>query len=143
MKDAPTKDAPTKDAAPTGDRVLRGIGVSPGQATAPVQVVTDPYAPGLEPGEVLVAHTTDPAWTPLFLTASAVVIDLGGPLSHGAVIARELGIPCVINVKHASTQLASGEVVTVDGTAGEVYPQPGSAAQKLLPPSTLTSAPLT
>ena len=143
MKDAPTKDASTKDAAPTGDRVLRGIGVSPGQATAPVQVVTDPYAPGLEPGEVLVAHTTDPAWTPLFLTASAVVIDLGGPLSHGAVIARELGIPCVINVKHASTQLASGEVVTVDGTAGEVYPQPGSAAQKLLPPSTLTSAPLT
>ncbi len=88
------------------------------------RVVVDPYRAELEPGEVLVAHTTDPAWTPLFLTAGAVVIDLGGPLSHGAVIARELGIPCVINVKHASTQLAAGPIVTVDGAAGEVRSRP-------------------
>jgi len=67
-----------------------------------------------------VARTTDPAWTPLFLDAAAVVIDIGGPLSHGAVIARELGIPCVINVKDGSTRLRTGDVLTVDGTTGTV-----------------------
>jgi len=118
---------PTQDDAPVDDGVLRGIGASPGTVTARARVVVDPYRSDLEPGQVLVAHTTDPAWTPLFLTAGAVVIDLGGPLSHGAVIARELGIPCVINVKHASTLLAAGPIVTVDGAAGEVRSRPEPA----------------
>ncbi len=104
------------------DGVLRGVGVSAGTVTAAVRIVTDPYDAAIEPGEVLVAHTTDPAWTPLFLQAAGVVIDYGGPLSHGAVISRELGIPCVINVKDATTRLTTGRVVTVDGTAGEVRP---------------------
>ena len=110
------------DTAAGDDGVLRGVGVSAGTVTAAVRIVTDPYDAAIEPGEVLVAHTTDPAWTPLFLQAAGVVIDYGGPLSHGAVISRELGIPCVINVKDATTRLTTGRVVTVDGTAGEVRP---------------------
>jgi pyruvate,water dikinase len=115
--------------------VLRGIGASPGTVTAPVRVVTDPFTADLEPGEVLVARTTDPAWTPLFLDAAAAVIDLGGPLSHGAVIARELGIPCVINVKDGSARLATGQVVVVDGSSGEVRPVPADGLSAQAPPA--------
>ncbi len=112
--------APVGGSGVTDSPVLHGLGASPGMATAKVRVVTDPFAADLQPGEVLVARTTDPAWTPLFLDAAAAVIDLGGALSHGAVIARELGIPCVINVKDCSTRLATGQTVTVDGTRGDV-----------------------
>lgn len=111
---------PTTGAPPTDDGLLHGLGVSPGIAAGAARVVTDPFASAVAPGEVLVASTTDPAWTPLFLDAAAVVIDVGGPLSHGAVIARELGIPCVINVKDATTRLRTGDRVTVDGTTGVV-----------------------
>lgn len=114
---------PSATTAPRGN-VLRGIGVSPGAATGAARVVTDPFAGDLQRGEVLVARTTDPAWTPLFLDAAAAVIDVGGPLSHGAVIARELGIPCVINVKDGSRRLHTGDTVTVDGTAGVVSLDP-------------------
>jgi pyruvate,water dikinase len=82
--------------------------------------VTDPFTDVLTDGEVLVARTTDPAWTPLFLQAAAVVIDLGGQLSHGAVISRDLGIPCVMNVKEGTARITTGQRVTVDGERGEV-----------------------
>ena len=74
----------------------------------------------VEPGEILVAPFTDAAWTPLFFTAAAVVVDLGGPLSHGSTVAREYGLPAVVNVKTGTRQIRTGQEITVDGTRGEV-----------------------
>jgi len=115
---------PDRDAEPATDGRLEGIGASPGRVTAPARLVTDPFTDSLADGEVLVARTTDPAWTPLFLQAAAVVIDLGGPLSHGAVISRDLGIPCVMNVKEGTARIRDGQQVTVDGERGEVLLNP-------------------
>jgi pyruvate,water dikinase len=72
------------------------------------------------PGEILVCPFTDPSWTPLMAIASAMVVDVGGPASHGAVVARELGIPCVIGTETAMTTLRDGDRVRVDGTQGTV-----------------------
>jgi len=83
-------------------------------------VVLDPVGAHLEPGEVLVAPSTDPGWTPLFLTAGALVMEMGGPNSHGAVVAREYGIPAVVGVPGATTRITTGTRVTVDGAAGRV-----------------------
>jgi pyruvate,water dikinase len=74
----------------------------------------------LDRGDVLVAHSTDPSWTPLFLVAAAVVLEEGGPLSHAAIVAREFGLPAVLNVPHATEVLADETPVEVDGTAGTV-----------------------
>jgi pyruvate,water dikinase len=79
----------------------------------------------LEKGDVLVARATDPSWTPLFLVASAVVLELGSQLSHGAVVAREYGVPCVVNVEGATSILKDGATVTVDGGRGLVWVEPG------------------
>jgi pyruvate,water dikinase len=67
---------------------------------------------------VLVAPVTDAAWTPLFLTAAALVVDIGGPLSHGATVARELGLPAVVNVKDGTKRIRDGQRITVDGREG-------------------------
>ncbi len=75
---------------------------------------------GSEPGEILVAPSTDPGWTPLFLTAGGLVMEMGGPNSHGAVVAREYGIPAVVGVPDATTRLRTGQLITVDGAAGTV-----------------------
>ena len=86
------------------------------------RVVVDPsllVAP-IGPDEVLVARTTDPSWVTLFLTAGALVIDVGGVLSHGAIIARALGIPCVIGTVDGTTRIPDGTCITVDGTTGTV-----------------------
>ena len=84
-------------------------------------VVLDPLdASDLGPGDVLVCHTTDPSWASLFFLASACVIDVGGPMSHGAILARELGIPCVINTRDGTKTLRTGDRVRVDGAAGTV-----------------------
>jgi pyruvate,water dikinase len=72
------------------------------------------------PGEVLVASITTPAWTPLFALASAIVTDVGGPLSHGSIVAREYGIPAVLGAGVATARIQSGQRVTVDGSAGTV-----------------------
>lgn len=72
------------------------------------------------PGEVLVAPVTDPGWTPHFLTASAIVVDMGGMLSHGSIIAREYGVPGVVNVGNGTSIIATGDLVEVDGSAGVV-----------------------
>ncbi len=98
---------------------LEGIAGSPGTASGHVRVLRDPYADFVE-GEVLVAHMTDTAWTPLFLAASAVITDVGGVLSHATIVARDLGIPAVVNTKVASTTLHDGDLVEVDGTKGTV-----------------------
>ena len=71
-------------------------------------------------GDILVAKTVDPGWAPLLSCAGAVVLDIGGVMSHGAVVARELGIPCVVNVKAGTEVLQTGTTVTVDGSTGEV-----------------------
>ena len=71
-------------------------------------------------GDVLVAYTTDPGWTPLFVNAAAVVLEVGGILQHGAVIAREYGKPCVVGVDLVVSKLRDGQMVEVDGTAGVI-----------------------
>lgn len=100
---------------------LKGIPVAPGRASGPARVVLDPRKDAtIAPGEVLVAPVTDVGWTPLFLTAAAVVVDIGGPLSHGATVARELGLPAVVNVKHGTRLIRTGQRITVDGATGVV-----------------------
>jgi pyruvate,water dikinase len=102
--------------------VLSGTPASAGTATAPARVILDPQGAHLEPGEILVAPSTDPGWTPLFLTAGGLVMEMGGPNSHGAVVAREYGIPAVVGVADATTRIVSGHSITVDGAAGTVAP---------------------
>jgi len=104
---------------PAGDQ-LRGIGVSPGVYRGRVRVINDPHGARLEPGEILVAPSTDPAWTPLFLTAGGLVMEAGGMLSHGSVVAREYGIPAVVGVSGATDTLHTGQTVRIDGTEGTV-----------------------
>jgi pyruvate,water dikinase len=86
-------------------------------------VIRSPAGARLEPGEVLVAPSTDPGWTPLFLTAGALVMEMGGMMSHGAVVAREYGIPAVVGVPGATERIKTGERVVVDGSAGTVMPE--------------------
>ena len=110
-------------AEPGGERVteLGGIGASAGSVEGRVRVITDALdCDQLEPGEVLVCHTTDPSWASAFHLVAAVVIDIGSMASHGAIISREFGIPCVINTGHGTGALRTGDVVRVDGTAGTV-----------------------
>ncbi len=99
---------------------LSGTPASAGSATGPVRVILDPVGARLEPGEILVAPSTDPGWTPLFMTAGALVMEMGGVISHGAVVAREYGIPAVVGLPDATTRLHTGQTVTVDGSAGTV-----------------------
>ena len=100
---------------------LAGWAASPGSASGRARVIASiADAADLEPGDVFVARATDPSWTPLFLIAGAIVLEQGGPLSHAAIVAREFGLPAVLNVKGATLVIADGEVVTVDGTAGVV-----------------------
>jgi pyruvate,water dikinase len=101
--------------------LLHGIPGCPGRATGRARVVLDPADPGaLEPGDVLIAPMTDPAWTPLFVPAAAVVVDVGAQLSHAVIVSRELGIPCVVSVTDGTRRIPDGATVTVDGTAGTV-----------------------
>ncbi len=103
------------------ERVITGMAVCPGTATGPARVITDPSDPrGIEPGDILVAPLTDPAWTPLFLSAAGVVVDVGAQQSHAAIVARELGIPAVVSATGASTSIADGAMITVDGSRGTV-----------------------
>jgi pyruvate,water dikinase len=108
----------------TGDSVdepIAGLGVSPGIVEGVARVISDPSDPsGIDPGDILVCHTTDPSWASAFLMAGGLVIDIGGMLSHGAIVARELGIPCVINTVSGTQRLRSGDRIRIDGTAGAV-----------------------
>ncbi|WP_406067885.1 PEP/pyruvate-binding domain-containing protein [Micromonospora sp. NBC_01638] len=106
--------------APAADGTLTGVGASAGRVTGPARVVHDPGTAHVEPGEVLVAATTDPGWTPFFLTASALVTETGAIMAHGPTVAREYGIPAVICVPDATRSISTGQLVTVDGGAGTV-----------------------
>jgi pyruvate,water dikinase len=100
---------------------LQGIGACPGVARGRARVVLDPFDPkGLGPGDVLIAPLTDPSWTPLFLSAEAVVVDVGALMSHAVIVSRELGIPCVVSVTGATTTIPDGAEIEVDGTTGIV-----------------------
>jgi phosphohistidine swiveling domain-containing protein len=100
--------------------VLVGSPVSPGVVEGPVRIVLDPHEAQLAPGEILVCPGTDPAWTPLFLAAGGLVMETGGLMTHGSVVAREYGIPAVVGVTQACQRLHPGQRVRVDGTAGRV-----------------------
>ena len=113
-------DAEAAFASPAADGAISGTPASPGIARGVAHVMLSPAGARLEPGEVLVAPATDPGWTPLFLTASALVMEMGGMMSHGAVVAREYGIPAVVGVPEATTRIATGQHVVVDGSAGTV-----------------------
>ena len=119
--------AASPDAAQLPPGTLAGAPASAGSVTARARVVLDPASAHLEPGEILVAPSTDPGWTPLFLTAGGLVMEMGGAMSHGAVVAREYGLPAVVGVPDATTRIRTGETITVDGAAGTVTtaPEPG------------------
>lgn len=100
---------------------LTGIPGCPGIARGRARVILDPADGGaLEPGDVLVAPITDPSWTPLFVPASAVVVDVGAQISHAIIVSRELGLPCVVSVTDATRKIRDGALVEVDGTNGTV-----------------------
>jgi phosphohistidine swiveling domain-containing protein len=104
------------------DQRLQGMGISRGVATGTVRVLHSiEEADRLQKGDILVARATDPGWTPLFLKAGGLVMELGGMLSHGAVVAREYGLPAVVNVTGATQRLKDGQRITVDGARGMVW----------------------
>jgi pyruvate,water dikinase len=117
-----TEPEATAVPADTPDGSLVGTAASAGSITGQARVVLDPVGARLEPGEILVAPSTDPGWTPLFLTAGGLVMEMGGANSHGAVVAREYGIPAVVGVPDATTRITTGDRITVDGTTGSVLP---------------------
>ncbi|HEX3640990.1 MAG TPA: PEP-utilizing enzyme, partial [Ktedonobacteraceae bacterium] len=111
---------PARSSQPVGD-VLKGIAASPGHVTGQARVI---HGPGefeqMRQGDILVARITTPAWTPLFALASGIVTDVGGPLSHSSIVAREYHIPAVLGTGVATERLSSGQRVAVDGDAGTV-----------------------
>ncbi|UCE74794.1 MAG: hypothetical protein JSV56_03585 [Methanomassiliicoccales archaeon] len=114
----------TKDGAKewTEKEILKGIAGSPGIASGTAKIILDiGDFSRFKEGEILIAPTTNPSWTPLFIMAKAVVTEVGGLLSHGAVVAREYGIPAVLGVKNATRRLKDGQKITVDGGSGMIY----------------------
>jgi pyruvate,water dikinase len=110
-----------EELASIGDNTVIGSPVSAGIAEGIVRVVTDPFSANLKHGEIMVCPATDPAWTPLFLSAAGLVMEVGGMMTHGSVVAREYGIPAVVGVSQATTKLKTGQRVRVDGNSGVVY----------------------
>jgi pyruvate,water dikinase len=108
------------DAAIAGDHTLTGSPVSPGMVEGVAHVVFDPHRSQLNPGEILVCPGTDPAWTPLFLAAGGLVMEVGGMMTHGAVVAREYGIPAVVGVDRATQRIQTGQKIRVNGSTGEI-----------------------
>lgn len=102
------------------DGDIVGEAVSPGRVTGVAKVLSTPYEKPLEKGDILVAKATEPTWTPIFINASAVVMEIGGQLQHGAIIAREYGIPCVSSIDQATTIIKDGDLIEVDGSNGVV-----------------------
>ncbi len=101
--------------------IMKGIGASPGKVTGPACVIHGPEEfDQMKPGDILVAKITTPAWTPLFALASGIVTDVGGPLSHSSIVAREYGVPAVLGTGVATDRILSGQRITVDGDSGVV-----------------------
>ncbi len=104
-----------------GGEVLQGVPGCPGKHRGTARVVLDSHDPtSLAPGDILVAPITDPSWTPLFVPAGAVVVDVGAPLSHAIIVSRELGIPCVVSATDATKRIPDGATIEVDGETGAV-----------------------
>ncbi len=116
---------PSPAAEPASGGALRGTPASAGQVTGRARVIMEPSGARLEPGDILVAPSTDPGWTPLFLSAAGLVMEMGGAMSHGAVVAREYGIPAVVGVPGATERIADGAEITVDGSQGTVIATSG------------------
>lgn len=112
---AQVKHVPNED-----PNVLTGAGISNGRATGRVKVLRKPREKPIEKGDVLVTYTTDPGWTPLFVNAEAVILEVGGMLQHGGVVTREYGKPCVVGIQGITSILKDGQMVEVDGTTGTV-----------------------
>ena len=106
--------------AAAGANTLAGSPVSPGSIEGNVRVVLNPHHAGLLPGEIMVCPGTDPSWTPLFLTAGGLIMEVGGMMTHGAVVAREYGIPAVVGVDQATEQLHTGMRIRLDGSSGQI-----------------------
>jgi pyruvate,water dikinase len=100
--------------------VLTGTGASPGVVEGTVRVVSDPGDDDIDPGDILVVRTTDPSWASIMFLSSAMVVDIGGLLSHAAIVGRELGVPCVMGTGNGTQLLRSGDRCRVDGNAGTV-----------------------
>jgi pyruvate,water dikinase len=101
--------------------ILTGVSGCNGVARGRARVLLSPDDPGaLEPGDILVAPITDPSWTPLFVAAAAVVVDVGAPFSHAAIVSRELGIPCVVSATAATKRIPDGALLEVDGGTGAI-----------------------
>ena len=114
------RDAPAGDLLAVGD-VLAGMPGCPGSAEGIARVILDSNDPtSLEPGDILVAPITDPSWTPLFVPAAGVVVDVGAALSHAIIVSRELGIPCVVSATDATRRIPDGARIRVDGSTGMV-----------------------
>lgn len=99
---------------------LAGSPVSPGTVKGKVRIVLDPSKADLSPGEIMVCPGTDPAWTPLFLSAGGLIMEVGGMMTHGAIVAREYGIPAVVGIYQATTILQTGQEIMINGSTGEV-----------------------
>ncbi len=99
---------------------ITGSPVSPGVVEGIVHVVLDPRGAHLTPGEILVCPGTDPAWTPLFMSAGGLVMEVGGMMTHGSVVAREYGIPAVVGVHEATPRLKDGQRIRLDGNSGKI-----------------------
>ena len=115
-----TRGSRAADAVTAGD-VLQGGAGAPGAVTGPARVVLDPADPSaIQPGDIMVAPTTDPSWTPLFLSAAGVVVDVGAVASHAAIVCRELGVPCAVSVVDATRRIPDGTTISIDGSTGVV-----------------------
>ncbi|TEB11511.1 Phosphoenolpyruvate synthase [Pelotomaculum sp. FP] len=112
----------TEHPALSPGNALAGLGVAAGRATGTAKMIYHPdEGEKLQAGDVLVAPSTDPGWTPLFLRASAIVVEIGGIMSHGAIVAREYGIPAVVNIPGVMKVIKDSQLITVDGDDGKVY----------------------
>jgi phosphohistidine swiveling domain-containing protein len=120
LSEWPSKGVAVEPRAAVGE-VLQGVSGCAGTVRGRACVVSDPADPGaLEPGDILVAPSTDPAWTPLFMTAGGVVVNVGGQISHSIIVSRELGLPCVVSATGATERIVNGSIVEVNGDTGQV-----------------------
>ena len=102
------------------ENTLAGVPVSPGVYEGQVKIIHEPQGADLKSGEILVTRGTNPAWTPLFINAGGLIMETGGPVSHGSIVAREYGIPAVVGVREAASRLENGQMVRINGESGQV-----------------------
>ena len=120
IREWPTRNSGEATAAVAGE-VLQGAAGAPGVVTGTARVVLDPSDPSaIGPGDIMVAPTTDPSWTPLFLSAGGVIVNVGAVASHAAIVCRELGVPCAVSVVDATRRIPDGATVSIDGSTGAV-----------------------